>query len=85
MNFLRLMWVSIAYAIMQFGITAIVYFNPLIVGKPQPLYGNMSPTLISLSPIHVTSCLITVERRAQLTVHDRPGWSALQCTCVCGP
>ncbi|CAL5224155.1 g6792 [Coccomyxa viridis] len=31
MNFLRLMWVSIAYAIMQFGITAIVYFNPLIV------------------------------------------------------
>ena len=37
MNFLRLMWVSIAYAIMQFGITAIVYFNPLIVGEPQPL------------------------------------------------
>ena len=46
MNFLRLMWVSIAYAIMQFGITAIVYFNPLIVGEPQPLYVFMSSTIV---------------------------------------
>ncbi len=43
MNFLRLMWVSIAYAIMQFGITAIVYFNPLIVGELHPLSVSTSP------------------------------------------
>ena len=46
MNFLRLMWVSIAYAIMQFGITAIVYFNPLIVGEPHPLHWQCSPPMI---------------------------------------
>ena len=75
MNFLRLMWVSIAYAIMQFGITAIVYFNPLIVGEPQPLHGFVSPAEADclLSTCYLFSCISRIERCARLTLHGCMG------------
>ena len=80
MNFLRLMWVSIAYAIMQFGITAIVYFNPLIVGEPQPSHDFVSPAKADrpMSTSYLFSCISRIEGCTRLTLHGCMGWSALQ-------
>ncbi len=68
----KIWYLSLCYAILQFGITAVVYFNPFIVGeqdfqvhhlvhpeKPSDIPDGVAaklPPITSISDVHLQTC-----------------------------